>query len=147
MQVAPAVKGTFLFGATVSASTGTWTGADTDDLQVPWQRCGLRGSCIVIAGATSASYTLTSWDVGRRLKVTVTASNLKGSASATSALSALVSRGSTSTPASERDRWDAGWAGRRWPSHTRRSRIAKPLSTAVSRPSPALVTAIWCAGT
>ena len=97
-------------GATATASTGTWSGAAPMTYTYRWQRCGLLGSCIVIAGATSASYTLTSWDVGRRLKVTVTATNAKGTASATSALSGLVGRGSTSTPATARDKWDAGWA-------------------------------------
>lgn len=110
MQVAPAIKGTVVSGATVTASPGTWSGAAPMTYTYTWQRCGLLGSCIVIARATSASYTLTSWDVGRRLKVTVTATNLKGSAAATSALSGLVGRGSTSTPARARDEWDAGWA-------------------------------------
>lgn len=110
MHVAPAVKGTFLSGAAVSASTGTWTGAAPMTYTYSWQRCGLLGSCIVIDGATSASYTLTSREVGRRLKVTVTATNLNGSASAASTLSNLVGRGSTSTPARARDEWNAGWA-------------------------------------
>jgi len=110
MQVAPVVRGSFTLGATVAASTGTWSGAAPMAYTYTWQRCGLLGSCAVIAAATSASYTLTAWDVGRRLKVTVTATNVKGSASATSGLSTLVGRGSTSTPARTRDAWNAGWA-------------------------------------
>jgi hypothetical protein len=109
-QVLPAVKGTLLSGATVTASTGTWTGAAPMTYTYTWQRCGLLGSCVVIAGATSATYVLGAWEVGRRLKVTVTATNAKGTSAATSALTGLVGRGAASTPARTRDEWNANWA-------------------------------------
>jgi hypothetical protein len=110
LQTAPMIRGALVSGATVTASTGTWSGDAPMTYTYVWQRCGLLGSCAVISGAKSASYTLTSWDVGRRLKVTVTATNARGSAAATSRLTALVGRGSASTPARARDAWDAHWA-------------------------------------
>jgi hypothetical protein len=60
-------------GATVTATTGTWTSSPSG-YSYQWQRCTTAASgCIDIAGANSSSYTLTSDDTGYTMRVEVTA--------------------------------------------------------------------------
>jgi hypothetical protein len=81
----PAISGTARDGTTLTASNGTWTGSPTS-YAYRWERCdSAGGGCAAITGATSKQYTLTSADVGHRLRVEVTATNAGGSGSATSA--------------------------------------------------------------
>lgn len=75
----PAITGTAQAGQTLSVSNGTWTGSPT-----VYARQWLRGG-VAIAGATGATYTLVTADVGATISCTVNASNAGGSASATSA--------------------------------------------------------------
>jgi hypothetical protein len=71
-------------GQTLMASTGVWSGPATA-YAYQWQRCNASGvSCVSIAGATSLQYVLTPADMGATLNVVVNASNLLGSAQATS---------------------------------------------------------------
>ena len=99
----PAVTGAAVDGGTVTATTGTWSGTTPLTFSYQWQGCNSTGgACAAIAGATSASYAIGSGDVGRTLKVVVTATNSVGSASATSAASAVVAAGppvNTAAPA------------------------------------------------
>jgi thermitase len=86
----PVITGTTQAGQTLSASTGTWSGAPTAYAS-QWSRCDSAGaSCATLAGATSGSYGLTAADVGSTMRVTVTASNSAGSSSATSPASGSV---------------------------------------------------------
>jgi hypothetical protein len=78
----PSIAGVTSFGQTLSASSGTWAGTAPISYSYRWQRCS--PGCTNIAGATAASYTLVSADIGARVRVTVTASNLAGHAQATS---------------------------------------------------------------
>jgi len=94
----PTISGTAQDGALLTAGTGTWTGAPTS-YAYEWLRCdSAGGSCAGIAGATSKQYTVSSTDVGHRLRVSVTASNAGGSGSATSDATAAV-KASGSAPA------------------------------------------------
>lgn len=87
----PTISGTAQERATLSAATGTWSGAAPITFGYQWQRCdGTGGACAPIAGATAATYTLTSADVDRRIRVAVTASNGGGSSAAVSAPTATV---------------------------------------------------------
>jgi hypothetical protein len=80
----PAISGTPQVGATLSATTGTWSGApQPKQFAYAWQRCA--PSCAPIAGATAAQYGVTADDAGKNLAVVVTATNSAGSASASSA--------------------------------------------------------------
>jgi hypothetical protein len=77
-------------GVPVTASTGTWQNSPTS-FSYAWSRCNSGGgSCSTISGASSASYTPVAADVGQTLKVTVTATNLTGTASASSSPSSAV---------------------------------------------------------
>lgn len=83
--VAPAVGGSTHVGATLTAAPGSWSVTGLT-YEYQWLRSG-----VPVAGATSASYALTSVDLGARLSVRVVASK-QGHATgeATSAESAAV---------------------------------------------------------
>jgi hypothetical protein len=86
----PSVAGPATQGSTVTASTGTWAGASPISLTFQWVRCGADGgnpdgsNCATIPGATSVKYLLTAADVGKRLRVRVTAKNARGTSTAAS---------------------------------------------------------------
>jgi hypothetical protein len=87
----PSVTGTAQVGASLQASTGTWSGTTPMTTTRQWSRCGASGSgCVALAGATGASYTPVQADVGSTLRASVTASNAGGSASSTSAPTSVV---------------------------------------------------------
>jgi hypothetical protein len=91
----PAISGTPVSGQTLTVSQGTWAGTTPMSYAYQWQLCSSTGSgCSAIAGATSTSYALGSADVGGSIRVTVTASNSIGSASASSAATAAVTSAS-----------------------------------------------------
>lgn len=94
---APVVSGTAEVGSLVTTTTGAWTGGP--GLTVQWQRCDKAGkSCTAVAGATGTAYGVLSADVGSTLVAAVTAKNNLGSASATSAATAVVSSLNGSLP-------------------------------------------------
>jgi hypothetical protein len=81
----PAIGGA---GATLTITTGTWTGSPTS-FAFQWRRCNATtGGCIDIAGATGETYTLTPADSGSVLRVLVVATNAAGPGGALSAASA-----------------------------------------------------------
>ena len=75
----PAISGTAALGATLTATNGTWTNAPTS-YAVTWLRCtsGDTATCAAIAGATGQTYTLTTADVGKLIRVRVVASTATG---------------------------------------------------------------------
>jgi hypothetical protein len=88
---APAISGTAKDTVTLSATTGTWTGSTPRTYARQWQRCDTGGgACADIAGATGATYVLTTADVGATIRVVVTATNMAGTVPATSAATATV---------------------------------------------------------
>jgi chitodextrinase len=87
----PAVSGTAQVGQTLTATPGTWSGNPTT-FAYQWQRCDAAGaSCASIAGATSQTYVPVDSDAGSTLRVAVTARTPLGTATATSAPTAVVS--------------------------------------------------------
>src|SRR3954451_1336932 len=93
----PNISGTPQSGQKLTASTGNWSGVQPIAYAYQWQRCGASGgSCVGITGATGQAYVATDADVGRTLRVVVTATNADGTASSTSAATGVVQ--STSAP-------------------------------------------------
>ncbi|HTA35013.1 MAG TPA: hypothetical protein VK721_16440 [Solirubrobacteraceae bacterium] len=83
---APVVSGSLQEGQTLTADTGTWGGTAPFEFSYQWLRCSVLASgCEEIPGATSSTYTLGALDLASQLAVVVSASNRRGSASATSA--------------------------------------------------------------
>lgn len=90
--VKPALSGSGTVGGTLTATAGTWTGSAPIATASQWQRCTTTAatSCTAITGATAATYAPQTADVGKALRVLVTATNAKGTASAASVATALV---------------------------------------------------------
>ena len=83
-SVAPSITGTVQRAAVLAAVRGTWTG-NNNVYSYQWQRDG-----VDIADATGASYTLTVGDVGKRVRVVVTATNPDATVTAASAPTVVV---------------------------------------------------------
>ena len=89
---APTISGSAKRNATLTASLGGWDGNPAPTLVPAWQRCDAHGAkCAPIAGATASTHRATLADVGRRLRVAVTATNATGTATAASAVTARIS--------------------------------------------------------
>jgi hypothetical protein len=86
----PAISGRAEQGRTLSASRGSWTGTEPISYAYQWVRCGADGGrpdggdCSLVSGATRRDYRLVSSDVGFRMRVRVTATNVEGSRTAAS---------------------------------------------------------------
>jgi alpha-tubulin suppressor-like RCC1 family protein len=84
--VAPSVTGIYEIGRALSADRGIWTGEGALTYTYKWERCNEKGeSCSTIAGATESSYRAVSADVGKTLRVAVTAEGAAGKESVNSA--------------------------------------------------------------
>jgi RHS repeat-associated protein len=87
----PAISGTPKEGQTLASTTGTWTTAGTTTYTRQWLRCNSAGaSCVAISGATATSYLLGAGDPGSTIRVSVTATNSGGTASASSAATSTI---------------------------------------------------------
>jgi fibronectin type 3 domain-containing protein len=88
---APVVQGTPSLGATLSTDDGSWTPVgDSLSYSYAWQRGDAVNGYTNIPGATGATYTTVGADAGESIRVVVTATNVDGSLSATSAPSQTV---------------------------------------------------------
>jgi hypothetical protein len=86
----PTISGTTTFGETLTSTTGSWSNTPTS-YAYQWSRSATSGGSYTnISGATNSTYRLMAADVGQYLKSTVTASNVSGSASATSIATAQI---------------------------------------------------------
>jgi hypothetical protein len=83
----PTITGSAVAGQTLTATTGAWTNSPTT-YDYAWQSCSST-ACNPVGG-DSATYPIVSSDVGNTIKVTVTATNSVGPASATSDPTATV---------------------------------------------------------
>ncbi|MCW2959889.1 MAG: hypothetical protein JWM90_276, partial [Thermoleophilia bacterium] len=87
----PTVTGTKVDGATLTATSGTWTGTPTITHAYQWRRCNSSGAACVDVGTNATTYLLTAADVASTIRVAVTATNAAGpSLAATSAATTLV---------------------------------------------------------
>jgi hypothetical protein len=89
----PSLSGTAQQGSTLTADRGGWSGTAPIKYDYTWQRCDANGNACVtfIAHSRTTSYTLTSSDVGHTLRLEVTAYNSRGTRSAFSNPTGLVS--------------------------------------------------------
>jgi hypothetical protein len=88
-SVIPVVSGTTRTGSTLTATSGTWSGAPTFVYQ--WQRAATStGTYSNIGSAVNNTYVLTDSDIGKYIKVSVVATNGAGSASALSDATSVV---------------------------------------------------------
>src|SRR5436853_7523712 len=86
----PTISGTPVQGQILTAGRGSWTGTSLT-YRYQWLRCNVSGgACGAIAGETASSHLATATDVGTTLRMTVTAHNKYGTASATSAATAVI---------------------------------------------------------
>jgi len=87
----PSVTGVATSGQSLKASGGSWSN-NPSGYAYQWEDCDTAGlHCSLIPNATAQTYTLTSADVGHRLRVKETATNAGGAGSpATSAATAIV---------------------------------------------------------
>jgi hypothetical protein len=78
-------------GASLTAQPGTWDGAAPISFTYRWSRCDAAVvTCSDIAGATASSYPLVTADVGKRIVVSVTATNVVDATSAVADASSSV---------------------------------------------------------
>ena len=100
-QSLPTISGSAVVGQALTATSGSWSNSPTS-FTYQWQRCDAGGaSCASIGGATGSGYTVADADVGRTLRVQVTASNADGAGQATSSPTAVVT--ATAAPVSTSD--------------------------------------------
>lgn len=77
---APSISGVGASGQTLTANPGTWTGEGDISYAYQWESCDtMGGNCVLIAGATSSTYTLSDSDVATTVAVSVTATDTNGS--------------------------------------------------------------------
>jgi hypothetical protein len=95
----PTLTGKAVEGETLTATDGTWSG-DPQSFTYRFLRCDAKGGGCFAGGSTrQKTYTVTSTDVGNTIRVRVTASNSAGSATTTSAPTAVVTKAEASPPA------------------------------------------------
>jgi len=87
----PTISGTPQQGQSLAADPGTWSGTQPITFTYQWRRCNRDGgNCTNIAGAVDKTRVPTAADVGRTLRIVVTAKNTDGSTDATSVPTARV---------------------------------------------------------
>ena len=87
----PTISGTAIVGNRLTANRGAWTGDQPITYSFRWLRCNTAGdNCSEIGGATDTEYVVVANDVGRTLRVRVTARNDQGSRSALANPTAVV---------------------------------------------------------
>jgi alpha-tubulin suppressor-like RCC1 family protein len=93
VEALPTVSGTGLKGSVLTATSGGWSGlVGSTSYGYQWERCGESGEgCSTISGATANTYTLTESDVASTLRVLVTATDERGTTTAPSDATAVIS--------------------------------------------------------
>ena len=88
---APSVLGSLVEGQTLTASSGSWSGTEPITYAYQWLSCNAAGeACSEISKATGSTLKLVSALIGGTVEVVVTATNVAGSHSATSAPSGKI---------------------------------------------------------
>ncbi|HXG75944.1 MAG TPA: hypothetical protein VNJ53_05190 [Gaiellaceae bacterium] len=95
----PSISGTASPGSRLTADRGDWLGEQPITYSFQWLRCNERGdNCVEISGANDATYVVADADLGRTIRVRVTARNDAGARSAISNPTAVVRQQQPSPP-------------------------------------------------
>ena len=86
---APSISGLAMVEETLTAARGRWSGSPTLALQ--WMRCDAQGQNCADLGLSGDTYTLIAFDVGKTLRIRITALNSAGVREAVSDATAVVS--------------------------------------------------------
>jgi hypothetical protein len=104
VKTAAAVGGTAKYAKTLTAGKGTWTGTATIAYTYKWYRCSVSSTktattaptssakCVTISGATKSTYKLAKSDIGKYVRVLITAKNSAGTAYSLSKTTAKVAK-------------------------------------------------------
>jgi hypothetical protein len=93
-ETEPSISGIAARGQTLTANPGSWSGSTPITFTYQWRRCNDAGAdCDDVGGATRQTYVLGSGDVGKRIRVRVTASNADGTSNALSNATVEVTEG------------------------------------------------------
>ena len=90
MTAAPVIAGTARIGELLSGTEGAWSGSQPVAFSAEWLRCDQHGAACSTASSGFDTYRLGAPDVGFTLRFAVLATNVAGSARATSAPTAVV---------------------------------------------------------
>jgi len=94
----PRISGTAQVGSTLTSTEGSWSRNPTD-INLQWRRCDENGgSCSNISGAEGKTYVLKTVDAGNTIRVTATAKNADGTATATSVPTAVIKPAAATPP-------------------------------------------------
>ena len=94
----PTLSGSAVVGSTLTAQPGQWQGSPAPAFTYRWQYLNDTGGWPDIAGATSQTYVVQQGDLGRQVRVNVTATNKAGSAEQVSATTGPVTGAAASAP-------------------------------------------------
>jgi hypothetical protein len=87
----PVISGEALSPEPLQASTGAWTGRSPISYAYQWESCDAEGGeCAPVENSTTAEYSPSENELGKTVRVTVTATNVAGSTRATSAPSETI---------------------------------------------------------
>jgi hypothetical protein len=88
---APSITGLAMVDQPLTATVGTWSGTQPLTVGLEWLRCDIEGENCQGLGITATTYTVGAVDVGKTIRVKITAANLAGSRAALSDATAVVS--------------------------------------------------------
>jgi hypothetical protein len=95
---APNISGTPQVEQTLTANPGTWSSDTTPTYTYSWQLCDAQGAnCAAITAATASTHAVQTAELGKTLRVVVTATNPTGSSAATSAQTAAITPAAVKT--------------------------------------------------
>ena len=103
LKTAAAVGGTAKYGKTLTAGKGSWTGTATITYTYKWYRCTVASTktstlgstpykCAAISGGSKSTYKLSKSDIGKYVRVLITAKNSAGTAYSVSKTTSKVAK-------------------------------------------------------
>jgi uncharacterized protein YukE len=109
----PTISGSPVVGQRLTASNGTWQGTAPISYSYVWQTCNAAVTGCSGTGKTDQTYTVAASDVGKRIRVRVTAKNSAGNSTALSDTTDVVASGGGGGGGNAVNVKDVGPAGER----------------------------------